>query len=61
MKCTTPMELVMQDLLDAILADLPRLECTDFHHGMRDAHDGSDCPVKKRFDLAVKEAQKLIG
>lgn len=57
MKCSTPNELMLFDILSAILKDLPGVSCEEFHHAIRDRHEAhEECPVQKRFTAAVDAA-----
>ena len=38
------------------IAELARYpSCRDFHHGKKDQHEGSVCPIQTRYEEALKE------
>jgi hypothetical protein len=62
MKCKTPTEVLLVDLLEAILADLPGYTCDDFHHAKKDRHAiHEQCPVEKRFMSAIDIARRVLS
>lgn len=37
------------------------LECQDFHHALKDRHEGYDCPCKARWNTAVESVCRLLN
>lgn len=52
----------MATALKAMLADVPDVTCSDFHHNRADYHDGiHECPVVKRWEAAVASARAALA
>lgn len=60
-RATDPAVAELVEALNAILTDMPIIDCDRLHHTKEDRHGAGPCPVEMRLDAAVSRASALLA
>ena len=60
-RATDPAVAELVEVLNAILTDMPIIDCDRLHHTKEDRHGAGPCPVEMRLDAAVSRASALLA
>lgn len=51
----------LREALKSLVKMAPPLDCRDFHHEKEDYHEGYNCPIEKRWNVAVASARAALA